>query len=170
MSHPTLFPTGLEGTATFGGLDACYRYTLTRTWGGGPRRVNWLMLNPSKATATEPDNTVTRCIGFSKAWGYDGLVVTNIFALRSTDPGELKRVPDPIGPENNATILETAKEADLVVCAWGVHGAFLGRGAVVRKMLADAGVAVHCLARCGSGEPGHPLYLPSILTPVPMEA
>src|SRR6185437_4527136 len=102
-------------------LSPCglYRYTLTREVSdGGKGTVNFLMLNPSTADAEEDDPTITRCINYTRDWGYDRLVVTNLFALRSTDPAGLRTAEKPIGPENNRHIRVEAAHAQLVVCAW----------------------------------------------------
>jgi hypothetical protein len=128
--------------------------------------VNFLMLNPSKATATEPDPTITRCVGFARAWGFDGLIVTNLFALRSTDPDGLKAAADPVGPDNDAAILAAAEESVIVIGAWGIRGDYLGRSKAVRGLLTQAGITLRCLSQCANGEPGHPLYLAGSLTPI----
>jgi hypothetical protein len=125
------------------------------------------MLNPSTADHTEDDPTIRRCIGFTRAWGFNGLVVTNLFAWRSTDPGGLKTSPDPIGPRNDDAILGQAKAAALVVCAWGCHGSLLGRSQAVLHLLRDARIDLHCLALTTAADPGHPLYLPASVIPQP---
>ncbi|MBV8312930.1 MAG: DUF1643 domain-containing protein [Planctomycetaceae bacterium] len=65
-----------------------------------------LPLRPLEATN---DPTIERCERRARRWGFGGLIVTNLFALCATDPAGLRRVADPIGPENDATILETAQ-------------------------------------------------------------
>jgi hypothetical protein len=148
-----------------------YRYTLDRSWSGAPRGVvNWIMLNPSTADANTDDPTIRRVIAFTWSWGYCDLVVTNLFALRSTDPDRLRRALDPIGPENDRHILEAAMQAQLVVCAWGAHGSYLGRDKAVLAMLRGRGIKPHALKLTLAGRPVHPLYLPSHLKPKPLEA
>lgn len=154
-----------SGSATFSPCGL-YRYTLTRDLGPGRLGTcNFCMLNPSTADAERSDPTVTRAMGFARTWGYSRLVVTNLFAYRSTDPRPLYKRDDPVGPENDSTIVGQAREAGLVVCAWGVHGALRGRGDFVRGLLVDAGVRLHVLRLTKGGHPGHPLYLAATALP-----
>jgi hypothetical protein len=169
MSQQSLFFAGIDSGAD---ISPCgiYRYSLWRGACHASGMVNWLMLNPSVADAIKNDPTAHRCIAYTKDWGYGDLVVTNLFALRSTDPDALRNHPDPIGPDNDRYILEYAKKASVVICAWGAHGSLGGRSSAVRRMLADAGITPMCLAMTKGGEPGHPLYLKGNLVPVPMGA
>ena len=96
---------------------------------------------------------------------YGALIVTNIFGWRSTDPKGLLLCEDPIGRGNDAAIVRAAKEAKLVVCAWGEHGAHMERGREVLAMLAKQKAKLHFLRLNASGHPAHPLYLPSSLMP-----
>jgi len=109
---------------------------------------------------------VRRCQGYARDWGYGGLLMTNLFAFRATDPQVMKAAPDPIGPDNDLYLRNTAKKAGLVVAAWGNHGAFQGRSQEVVRMLKEAGAELRCLKMTGQGEPGHPLYLPKNLQPI----
>lgn len=147
-----------------------YRYSLGREWDTIKPKVCWVMLNPSIADADIDDPTIRRCIGYSRAWGYGGLWVVNIFAIKATNPAELYKVVDPVGPFNNATILEHVDKSTLVVCAWGNHGAYLERGTQVRAMFERAGLRaglrVSCLTMTKAGQPGHPLYLSNHLEPM----
>ena len=162
---PDMLPgmPALESTASF---SACgtYRYDLTRHWGDDPMVV-WVLLNPSTADAERDDPTIRRCIGFAKQWGHGGLVVLNLFALRSTDPKALYHHPDPVGPDNDATITRWLDRDDVrrVVVAWGAHGALHDRyRAFAELALATRRIALRraqCLGRTQKGQPRHPLYL-----------
>jgi len=143
-----------------------YRYRLRREWDSSLPAVGFLMLNPSTADAEVLDPTVRRCLGYAKAWGYGALEVVNLFALRSTDPKELYRAEDPVGPDNDVAIIECFREVDKMICAWGSHGGFRRRGHEVKDMLLSEGV-IYCLKLTQSGHPSHPLYLPKDLTPNP---
>lgn len=154
-------------TATFD-EHGIYRFRLSRVWGApGAPRANFLMLNPSTADAFSVDPTIRRCLSFAQAWGAGALEVTNVFALRSTDPGGLRAVSDPVGPGNDTAILAAAQAADIVVAAWGVHARLGGREKAVLDLLAAAGVKLNYLRLTKAGHPGHPLYVPSAteLTP-----
>lgn len=157
-----LFKT-LDTGATFSECER-YRYTLWRQWNDGPT-VMWLMLNPSTADETDNDSTVERCQRRAVAMGFGRMVVCNIFAYRATDPKDMLAAEDPIGPENDQAILEQARKADQVICAWGNHGHHLGRSAQVIDLLHQAGIHLYCLEITAPGEPKHPLYVGYDVTP-----
>lgn len=136
-----------------------YRYRLWRRWGEGAPLL-FVMLNPSIASATENDPTVERCQRRAANLGFPALEVVNLFARIATDPVDLASFDDPIGPENDTAILEAARGAGMIVCAWGVHGKLKGRGAVVAAMLRANGIPLYALGLTKDGMPRHPLYLP----------
>ena len=142
-----------------------YRYTLWREWGGlfVSGTAMFIGLNPSTADETKDDPTVRRCIRYARDWGYAGMCMTNIFAFRATDPNVMKAAVDPVGPENDTALVNTACICDIVVAAWGVHGAHLRRHARVLELIPG----LRCLTITQGGFPGHPLYLPASLTPKP---
>jgi len=136
-----------------------YRYALTRVWQPGGRRVLFVMLNPSTATEAQNDPTVERCERRARALGFGAFRVCNIFAWRDTDPRRMRAVADPVGAANDAAILEGAGWADAIVAAWGTHGAHIGRGPEVERLLRGAGHALLALSVTKGGHPGHPLYI-----------
>jgi hypothetical protein len=117
------------------------------------------MLNGSTADAEKDDPTIRRCIGFAKRWGYGSLEVVNLFGYRTTLPTELKKAPDPVGPENDQYIAAAAKRARKIIVAWGAHGAFKGRNKEVLDLLCKSGFSAECLGTTKDGHPRHPLYI-----------
>jgi hypothetical protein len=142
-----------------------WRYLLWRCWDERKPVANFLMLNPSTADEFQLDPSCTRARSYAERWGFGGVLVTNIFAWRATDPEEMKSVKDPIGSGNDRAIVKAATEAKLIVCAWGNHGEHLGRANAVADLLKKSRIALHMLRLNGSGHPAHPLYLPANLTP-----
>jgi hypothetical protein len=102
-------------------ISACrrYRYDLTRSWADGTGCVAFVGLNPSTADGSKDDATLRKCIGFAKRWGFSALHMLNLFAWRDRHPRGLLDAIDPVGPHNDATILEIASRCDRVVLAWG---------------------------------------------------
>lgn len=145
--------------------DMRYRYKLWRRWGENPS-LAFCMLNPSTANETDNDPTVERCQRRAQAWGYGGLVVVNLFALRATDPNELYTTREPHGPDNGHHISMAADEAALVICAWGKHGALMQTGpTILARLRKDFGPKIRYLKLNRDGSPQHPLYLPYALKP-----
>lgn len=141
-----------------------WRYLLWRCWDEAKPAANFLMLNPSTADEVKLDPSCTRARRYAERWGYGALIVTNLFGWRATDPDDMKAARDPVGRGNDRAILAAAREAAIVVCAWGNHGAHLARSMHVRKLL--EGTRLHVLRMNDGGEPAHPLYLPGSLAPM----
>ncbi|MCQ4189429.1 DUF1643 domain-containing protein [Methylocystis suflitae] len=144
-------------------ISACgaYRYSLTRRWSGAPL-LPFVMLNPSTADAKEDDPTIRRCIGFARREGAGGLIVANLYGLRSPSPEALWSARDPIGPENWRTLVGLAAQAIAqslpIICAWGaqVRG---DRVDEALRMFHASGARLACLGRTRRGAPRHPLYV-----------
>jgi hypothetical protein len=156
-----LFPdTGDRGAH----ISACgtYRYTLHRP-APYPKLapILWIMLNPSTADASNDDPTIRRCLSFSRSWGYGRVEICNLFALRSTNPRELYKHADPVGPENDDEIRRAVdRSLGVVVVAWGKHGKLRNRDEqVMNLMRAWRGVVPDCLGENEDRTPKHPLYL-----------
>lgn len=145
-----------------------YRYELTRSWASGPR-VCWIMLNPSTADAEKDDPTIRRCVGFARGWGYPGIVVVNLFAYRATRPADLVDAAhagvDPVGPLNADRVAVAAKNAGIVLVAWGAHGKVLNRAAKTTQFLGALGIELWSLGKTKAGHPRHPLYVPAATNP-----
>lgn len=146
-----------------------YRYRLWRQWDTTKPLLGWVMLNPSTADAQTDDPTIRRCKGFARDWGYGGIVVLNLFALRSTAPAALDDHPAPIGPDND-TELAGCIEQPVTVMAWGAF-APRKRAQVAARLLWDNYTAhpdtgrLAVLGWTASRMPRHPLYVPAATQP-----
>ena len=143
-----------KGSASFSRCRT-YRYVLRRHWDFGHGTVAFIGLNPSTATATEDDPTMRRCIRFAQDWGYAQFIMLNLFAFRATDPRDLVRADEPLGPRNRRTIARIARESDCVVAAWGAHP----MAATHARTIVTHGGPLQCLGTTRNGSPRHPLYV-----------
>ena len=157
----------LVGNSSGASFSRCrrWRYLLWRRWDESRPAANFLMLNPSTADEVKLDPSCTRARIYAERWGYGALIVTNLFGWRATDPEEMKAARDPVGRGNDRAILAAAREAAIVVCAWGNHGAHRDRSLETLARLKSARIPLFVLRINGSGEPAHPLYLPAALRP-----
>ncbi|MCB9559623.1 MAG: DUF1643 domain-containing protein [Kofleriaceae bacterium] len=146
--------------------DEPYRWRLWRRWAEAPPCV-FVMLNPSTADDRHDDPTIRRCVGFARAWGFGGVEVVNLFALRATDPADLRAAAAPVGAGNDAAIAAAVARgrAGAIVVAWGVHGALHGRDREVAARLAP--YRPRCLGVTRDGAPRHPLYVRADARAVP---
>jgi hypothetical protein len=162
-------------TTTKFSADGRYRYALEHVLDPNlpPRRIMWIGLNPSLSDEIDRDPTLRRIHAFSDRLGYASYVVTNLCAFRAARPREMEAAADPIGPENDATILELARGSEAIVACWGSQGTFRNRGELISLLLEDAGVPrLQSLGKNGDGSPKHPLYVrwDTVLTGYPWPA
>jgi hypothetical protein len=111
-----------------------------------------VLLNPSKATALMSDQTMCNCNNLAVHWDWGGFHIVNLYAYRATDPVELKRQRDPVGPVNDRELVRFAKKAACVVLAWG--NGHRKRGEDVLRLL--HGRKLHCIRRNAGGGFLHP--------------
>lgn len=148
----------IESSAKFSDCGQ-YRYNLMRKFSEGTRIINFIMLNPSTANEFVNDPTIAKCETRAINLKFDKMIITNLFAFRATDPNDMMEVDDPIGEKNDIFILDHARNAEMVVCAWGNGGQHNWRSGDVTRMLKKHGIKLHALKLNSSGEPSHPLYL-----------
>jgi hypothetical protein len=162
--------------------DKLYRYSLGRQWSkpavdaeGKPDRklrcVTWLMFNPSTADGETDDATIRKCVKFSQRWGFDALLVANLYAYRTPFPKALAlekaKGVDIVGPDNDHAIVHCAINSEGIICAWGTHELAALRVPKVAEYLGRIPLPKMCLGTTNNGSPRHPLYLADDTRPVP---
>ena len=145
--------------------DKLFRWWLYRCWDPSKPIVIFVMMNPSTADHRKNDATISKIIRYAIRWGYGGVLVLNIYAIRSRDQSKIK---GRVGSRNDwwlSTVFSFAKRKRIkIVCAWGIK--HKDRGDSVRAIAAVAQVKLWCLRSSKNGEPCHPLYLPGDLHPI----
>jgi hypothetical protein len=165
----------------YASIDGPYRYWLERDWWvrgddarGAVSMLTFVMLNPSTADDQVDDPTIRRCIGFAKREGATSMHVMNLYALRATDPAELRTsCCDPVGIGNDELLRDAARQHDRfkTVVAWGAHPmATAERVAILVDAAENAGTTLWCLGTTKSGAPRHPLYVKADAALVPWPA
>ena len=157
-THRTLMESG----GVIVSIDERYRYVLWRLWQKHLGVATFVMLNPSTADEKKPDPTVTKCVGFAQRWGLGGILVVNLFGLRSPHPSVLEHAQDPVGPHNAyfvSKVLDTSWTKRCVL-AWGNEGSLNARDEAFlvvnahREMYGLKPPGKPCLTR--EGNPRHP--------------
>lgn len=167
----------MNGSAIFGkdnggGEHSLYRYWLERLdllasdiHGNRPFIV--CGLNPSTATATVNDPTITREIGFAKRERCNRLVKVNAYPYRATKPADMW-VADVRGTDiyaDNTRYIEQATDLawmddGIFVVAWGSHPP-RAHERKIWDIIRAIGVTPMCFDTNNDGSPTHPLYQPA---------
>lgn len=153
----------MQRSATFD-PTGYYRYSLWRQWNEQAPAVTFIMLNPSTADATTDDPTIRRCIGFAQTWGFGSLEVVNLFAYRSTHWRDLCKATDPVGKDNDRYLAQAIHHTQTTLLAWGNWGTLQSRSKTVLQQFSHP-QNFYCLGTTKQGQPRHPLYVRSDVTP-----
>jgi hypothetical protein len=115
------------------------------------------MLNPSTADKEKDDPTIGKCRSWARTNGYSKLKVVNLYAKRSSNPGELVKDEERIGPDNDSHIKAATKDGR-IIAGWGDAGSEVPdfRNRVIH-VLSLVGNEVYCFGRTEKGNPRHPL-------------
>jgi len=150
-----------SGSGAIFSEDARYRYLLWRIWDETKPPVLFIGVNPSTADGEKKDPTLGRMIGFAKDIGFGGIYVANLYAIVSKIPEIIRKIDDPIGPENDTFLKQKASEGIAVIFCWGSFPWISDRANRVQEMFSDP----YCLGCNSDGSPKHPLYLPAATKP-----
>lgn len=151
-----LSPPGPDGVSL-------YRYALWRLFDPTRPVLVAIMLNPSVATHEDGDRTADGLVRRARRLGYGAILIVNCFAYRATEPSDMKRADDPMGPYND-DIIRTVLDCDVdMLCAWGRNASHRGREEEVKCLISSGRARPHYLRLCAGGEPEHPLYVPGAI-------
>ena len=149
-----------------------YRYELSREWDFTKGYVCFVGLNPSTADDHLDDPTIRRCVNFAKSWGYGGIIMTNLFHYRATNPKDMISKGFGAIPIQGFTsdfadshIIRSCSRAGLIIACWGTNGNTFNRDLYVKKTLKENNIKLHYLKLTKEGFPSHPLYLKKDLKP-----
>ncbi len=159
--------------------DGLHRFFLSRSLradlpGYAPRRLLFVMLNPSTADGIEDDPTIRRCRGFRDRWAFNVLGVVNLYSYRATSPADLRDAAeagiDICPPENVEEVEAHLLLAHCAVMAWGANVEKLPRSPVMDLLERvhndpEHPPWAHHLGLTKGGHPRHPLYVPNDTQP-----
>lgn len=161
---------GATGSATFS-KDRGYRWTLTREWDSRPRLVV-AMFNPSDASESVDDPTITLVCHIAAHNGFGGIVVVNGIPLCSPMPSAAVYMCNTWDQRNAwderdalqvnlSVIVRECSRAGAVLLAWGAladrcAGWFSQVLEEVECAVPD-GTPIYCLGKTAGGHPKHPL-------------
>lgn len=150
-----------------------YRFALCRRWSTAPLRV-YVGLNPSTADAINEDATTRRWRAFCERDGFGGYIAVNCFPYRATDPRELvaaaERGIDLTGGQEGEELFQamfTHPHVREAVACWGnaPNRKLEPRLRAIAELILSPALhanPVKCFGYTQSGQPKHPLYLPSV--------
>ncbi len=148
--------------------DHLYRYKLWRIRANAKKILGFIMLNPSTADEIDNDPTVARCLRRAYNLGYDGLIIGNMYAFRTTSPVELAEAGYPIGLENDRYLRGMAEICSTIVLGWGSHAKIMREIEVV-KLIRSINPNLCHLGLTKAGQPRHPLYIAYDVEPIKYE-
>ncbi len=139
--------------------DRAHRYWLVRQWEKAKPLLVVCMYNPSTADAKKDDPTILRLCKWAKLWGYGGILVINLYSLRSSDPADVRLSGklawgDAQHQAIGHALAIAADQETPVLAAWGN---LTSAADVIPFRKAAAGIDLICLGLTNGGAPKHPM-------------
>lgn len=136
-----------------------HRYWLVRQWDRAAPLLVVCMFNPSTADAQNDDPTIQRLCKWAKLWGYGGILVINLYSIRSSDPALVRAMEkEAWGDAQDQAIGYAlgiaAEQKKPVLAAWGN---LASPADIIPFMQAAKGIELICLGQTKSGAPKHPM-------------
>ena len=131
-----------------------YRYLLYRIWDASLPKAMCVGLNPSTADASDNDPTISHLKNILQHLGYGGLYMTNLFALISSKPDDLRICPDPVA-DNDIWLKEASRVCNDVIYCWGNFPMAVYRAKIIIRRFPGG----KCFGKNKNGSPKHPLAL-----------
>lgn len=136
--------------------DGKHRYWLLRSWAEKPRMITIIGLNPSTADAERDDATIRSCCRLTRAAGFDGFIMCNLFTFITSSPAVLiENMHDANRAESNDVLKRMIANTHMAICAWG-SWSFTAERVQEVKLMIDK---LFCFGINADGSPKHPLYL-----------
>lgn len=146
-----------------------YRYWWHRKFPDGKGVCVFGMLNPSIANRDRHDPTTRRVCDFARQWGYNSVVIVNLYAAIATEPDDLLEMDNPVGPRNeefiNYALDLIGREGGFLCVAWGAHRLAKLREEAFMELVNKRTLIAHHLGITKEGGPRHPLYAPANTEP-----
>lgn len=137
--------------------DGTRRSAYSLTWSADQAHILWVMLKPGTGeTEGRRRNTFECCKQWSRSMGYGGLLLGNVFSLRSKSAKELMKPRKPTDDLNVQALTMLARLAPETIVASGNDGAKADRSGSLQSVLHNA----KCFGYTKRGQPRHPLYVP----------
>ncbi len=125
----------------------------------------WVLMNPSVANLDHSDTTLIKTGAYARTWGFGGQLIGKVHAYRATKSVDMLKIDDPVGSENDKSILKMAKQSKMIVLAYGRPPKKLSERGIYVANLLEKTYDLHYLKLNSDGSPRHPLYLKQNLQP-----
>ena len=127
-------------------MDGKYRYYLEKVWDIEKKIATVIMINPSIADELKMDISVCKLMNFlidTDDKKYGSLRIVNLYAQISSEPKKIKNNVIDVEILNDKYILESLKETDLVIVAWGIEkNKYTTRKKKIYEMLKNNNISI----------------------------
>lgn len=158
---------GTIGKAIFNGTN---RYFLEKRWADGGAAMTALMMNPSSASHSTSDSTVSQLMEVAKRKGCNALYVVNVSSFVCGRSRDVNQARFGFNAVNSLFISGALNASTIVFLGWGIKGQ-LGMGEqistnkIMKNVFLKAQKKFHCYdlleaKNSGLKAAGHPFYLP----------